>query len=419
MPTRDCPVCGHAIASVDGYPEWCDACDWNIVAPFSSGAATWVDRRLALLVGRLDERSARAIAVSDDARARKPTPSLVAAYAIALVTHLLTLALVAGGVLLLVRHFPNPFAIGAGIIGAGLGVAMRPRLGRVPTDGVVARERAPELYALVDDVAAVLGTRPPQIIVVDGAFNASWATVGLRRRRVLTLGLPLLVGLEPQERVALIAHELGHGRNGDSSRSLVVGSAVQALTQIVRTLEPDPFSGQSLIDLMVRTVTWVVAKPFQFVLWLETALFLRNSQRAEYLADRRAAEVAGTAATVGLHEKLLLVPLAEGVVRRAVALLDYRRQTAGLLDEVRSRIIDAPERERERRRRVAKLEDVRLEVTHPPTARRIRLLEDRPDNEPAVVLTADRAKRIEAELRPVEERVCKELADAYLGALYH
>ena len=69
----------------------------------------------------------------------------------------------------------------------------------------------------------------PRGIIIDAEWNAAWVTAGVRRQRWLVLGQPLLTGLEPQQRVALIAHEFGHEHSGDLTRTLVVGSAVDAL----------------------------------------------------------------------------------------------------------------------------------------------------------------------------------------------
>ena len=111
-------------------------------------------------------------------------------------------------------------------------------------------------------------------------------------------------------------------------------------------------------------------------------------QRAEYLADAAAARVAGTAAAIALHERLLLYRTFQDAIQQA-ALADDAR---GALDRVRAALRSVPERERERRRRVARLEQTRLEDTHPPTGMRIALLEDRAPLPPAVTLSRVRRR---------------------------
>ena len=94
------------------------------------------------------------------------------------------------------------------------------------------REEFPTILDLCCGVGrhtAPLVAKGYHVVGIDRDYNASWSIVGARRRRILRLGLPLLVALDPQERVALIAHELAHARNGDASRSFVVGGALTEL----------------------------------------------------------------------------------------------------------------------------------------------------------------------------------------------
>jgi hypothetical protein len=71
-----------------------------------------------------------------------------------------------------------------------------------------------------------------------------------------------------------------------------------------------------------------------------------------------------------------------------------------------------PDRERERRRRIARLQQVRLGTTHPPTGKRIELLERRRPESGAVRLDPERAAALQRELqalaRPVAERLVAE-----------
>jgi Zn-dependent protease with chaperone function len=187
--------------------------------------------RLSARVGR--DLGDRLVAELLDAEELEPrlTPVRLGAYAIAATVHVLTLGLLLGGAALIALTFFNVLALGAGALAIGVAVIMRPRFGKPREDGMLARREAPALHELADEVAEALDVRPPDIIVVDRRFNASWQIVGLRRRRVLTLGLPLVAILDRQERVALAAHELAHARNGDSTRGLFVGSAINGLAE--------------------------------------------------------------------------------------------------------------------------------------------------------------------------------------------
>jgi Zn-dependent protease with chaperone function len=250
------------------------------------------------------------------------TLSKVSAAFVAIAVHLLTLALLVGGAVLVVigASHGNPFAIVAGVFMVAAAWFMRPRLGRKPADDVLARDDAPELYALVDEVARALDARTADVVVVDDDFNASWSLVGFRRRRILHLGLPLFNVLDADEQVALIAHELAHESNGDARRGLITGSSIRALSELYALIAPGPHpqnTGMGALDLLVAGVLWVLSRPAAALLTLQAHLLWLDSRRAEFLADARAATVAGTQAVIRLHEQLLLESTIDAVVRHA------------------------------------------------------------------------------------------------------
>jgi Zn-dependent protease with chaperone function len=85
----------------------------------------------------------------------------------------------------------------------------------------VSPREQPRLWALVVDVAAETGTRPPDEIRLVPAVNAAVAEqtrlLGLRSgSRRLLIGIPLLAGLTQGQLAAVIAHEMGHYGNGDT-----------------------------------------------------------------------------------------------------------------------------------------------------------------------------------------------------------
>ena len=346
------------------------------------------------------------------------TPAKALAYALAFLVHTMTLGLATLGLLLILLPFPHPFGIAGGLVLLGLAFVMRPRLGASPTDGLVSPAEAPQLHELVRRVAAELSVRGPDTIVVEDDYNASWAVVGVRRTRVLSLGLPLLAALRPQERVALIAHELAHARNGDATEGLVVGSAVQALAELYNAVAPgaDVETDElAFAEVLAKPFMWALSRPILGALLLELHLLNRDSQRAEYLADALAAKVAGTPAMIATHEKLLLASTFAGVVQR---LAHDGARPHDLVAEISAAFGAVPPREVERRRRAARLEEARLDVTHPPTGMRIALLESRPENAALVDLSEAASAAIDEELRPYAAQAQRRLMDEYRASLY-
>jgi len=419
--SQTCPQCGATLPVHHGFVTWCDKCNWNVTAPPSVREPRTRFERLYGVAGRrLGNRLANELLAAEQLEPRL-TPARFAAYAIAVLTHFTTLVLAVGGTLLVALTFPNPAAIVAGFVLVGLAYLMRPRLGKVPDEGILSRQDAPALYGLVDSAADVLGLRHVDVIVIDHRFNATWAVLGVRRRSVLTLGLPLLLMLQPQERVALIGHELAHGRNGDSTRGLVVGSAVEALTQFYWAIAPEHFgearewSEHAFYERIVNVLLWIGSRPVLGALLLELHLLLRDSQRAEYLADALAARVAGTRAAVSLEERMLFESTFRSTIQRAA---QERATAADLFEKLQDALSRVPDRELERRRRVARLEQTRLSDTHPPTAKRLELLEARAPLEPSVVCGPEQGRAIDDELASRHESVAAMLIDDYRASLY-
>lgn len=418
--TQPCPQCASEIPVVEGYVAWCEHCGWNLKAPERATGRGRLERLYEAAGQRLGERLVVRLVSAEQLEPRL-TPGRLASYAIALAVYVLTLGLLAGGVALAVLAFPNPVALVVAAIMVGAGFLMRPRLSPPTEEGIVSSEEAPVLHGVVGQAAAALGARSADLVVIDHRYNASWAVAGWRRRRVLTLGLPLLSALEPQERVALIAHELAHGRNGDSSRGLLVGSAVEGLAELYLLVSPGDTghagaSELAVFDVVVNAFLYVLSRPVYWLLLLQFHLFARDSQRAEYLADALAARVAGTGAVISLHEKLLLESTARAVVQRGA----QRGKVAGpdVFDELVAAFRAVPKRELERRRRVARLEGASLGATHPPTAHRLRLLEGRPAATAAVMFADERSAAVDAELASRRRALQQTLVEDYRDSLY-
>jgi hypothetical protein len=238
---------------------------------------------------------------------------------------------------------------------------LRPRLGRLPRGAaVVDRARAPRLYGLIDRVAAEAGTRGVDVIVLDGVTNASVSEYGPRRRRMLRLGLPLWHTLTPQQRVALLGHELGHYANGDHRHGLVVGTALNTLGTWLDVLRPN--SGHRR-DLTHTLANWLIAVPWFVVLCLIRLLdhfTLRASQRAEYRADAIAARVGSTEAAAELFDRLLVLPSVDQELRRQAILARTRNRgsdpkavEAGLWSRLADHARTVTDHEWERLRRVS------------------------------------------------------------------
>src|SRR5438034_377637 len=210
-----CPKCGTELPTFAGYMTWCHACGWNVLAPDRPAPRSRVDELYEKIGSRVGDGLARSLIRSERLEPRL-TPARLAAYGVAAFVFAGVVAMVALAVFLVVVAYYNAFVDVLAFLLLATAWLMWPRLGKVPKEGGVTRTEAPVLYRLADNVADAIGTRRVDVIVVDHGFNASWSVVGARRTHMLTLGLPLLTVLSPEQRVAIVAHEFAHGRNGDS-----------------------------------------------------------------------------------------------------------------------------------------------------------------------------------------------------------
>lgn len=412
-----CPECGADYPVLPDYSSWCEHCGWNLkptAAPRPRNVleSLYADLGTRLGTGLYDDL------VRDPTLRPRITPSLLLALASAAAVHALTLGCAASGLFLLIFHWRNPFAAFLGLLLIAIFVFLTPRPTSYPKN-VVARQKRPALHRVVDGVAASLRAPRPSAIIISPEFNASYWRAGWRRRHILALGLPLLTILDEQETTALIAHELAHAVNNDATRGFIIGSAGATLARWYYLLIPDRFSrlnrrryglgGMLSNGIMIglAQVVRLAASAISHLLW-------RDSQRAEYLADHLAAEVAGTAAAVSMLDKLHMAALFQDSLRRVT----LQRDGANLFADLRQRVSTLPEREMERMRRIARLEGTRLDSTHPPTGYRISLLEARPVALPRMALSAIDWRAIHDELALAEPAMQQRLMDAYRASLY-
>ncbi|HEY1455183.1 MAG TPA: M48 family metallopeptidase [Candidatus Dormibacteraeota bacterium] len=342
------------------------------------------------------------------------TATMVASVVIALVIHVATLSVLVGGAFIIVTGFPHPFAWLVGLPLLLLGLLLRPRLGGIERGTVILpRESAPNLYGLVDRVAAEVGAKPVDLIALDSDFNASHGRVGLRRQRVLWLGLAMWNALNDQERIALLSHEMAHQVNGDLTQGFIVGSALRTLAEwqaVLRIPPPQPkarsvFAGmEAIAELLAAAALRVLRAGVARVFELERSLLFASSQRAEYFADLVAARVGSNAAALSLLDRLYIARQASQAVVYAA-----RREEGDVWAAERTYLNDLSPKEWERQRRLQAMRGTSIDATHPPTNLRIELLKRRTATGTSLSLSATESRAIEAELESGFDLVAEHL----------
>ncbi|MEU6547694.1 M48 family metallopeptidase [Streptomyces sp. NPDC046859] len=410
-----CPECGSEIRGDSRFTLWCTACDWNVDPGTPQPDLGRLERAGRVLARRHGEQLLAEMLSGSDGRPRRDA-SAVAATVLAGTVHSITVVLAVGGLWCVVAGWGG-IGVAAGLVLVALAWVLAPRVGRLPGDRpVLLRADAPELFALVDEVAAAVGTRSVHAIAVDGSINAAVTTYGIRGRRLLVLGMPLWEVLTPEERVALLGHELAHYANGDIRNGLVVGTAVRSLTVWHRIVEP--LAHPTGLEVIVNALYVLPRLLIGGLLILLIRLTSRAGMRAEYLADRLAARTASTPAAVGLMDRLLItqslgVWLRTEANRAALRGPRSTRHATDRADELWARLTayatSIPEHEYERQRRAGARRGHQVDATHPPTHLRRACLLAGQSETAAVTPKAHQSDLITAELAAARTEVARRL----------
>ena len=366
-----------------------------------------------------DRPEPTAFATQRDPSEDRPAPgATILAAVLAVPVHAVSFLLVCAGAYALIATWFHPGATLIAFFCFLLALELRPRLGRVPGD-VLSRDRFPDLYALADQISNGLGVRPIDGLELSPWFEASTHRAGVRRKAYVTLGVPLITILEPQERVCVMAHEVAHLAEHDPRRAAILGTALDTLETWGFFLRAFPSYGvalspdiatqdalQSAFWGIVRFIPALVVRSYHRLL---LRLVLRQSREAEYRADQRAAELGGSRWSASALRKS---GLGEEFQRAAMGAA-LEGDPSSFFDSFRTRVAslvmsDAlPETDA----------STSIESTHPPTALRIARLE-RTQRDPRISLSASRSKLIDDSIRSSEQGLAVVVIDAYRDRLY-
>ena len=417
-----CPQCGHQLSSDPRYITWCDRCDWNVDPTPAERfpEPTWrleQEQRLAGTLSRELERGA----------VHSPgwPPARASAFLLALPILVLPLPGLIGGLALLVFYRPVWLGIVLAAIVLTLTAAFRPRVIQLPPGAqLVARDSAPHLYDVLDRLTTATGTPPIRAVAVTTEPVISVDRIGWRYRRTLQLGMPLWSGLNPQERIAAVAHEAYDDKL--AIHEYVVRGAREILGRLNESFRPGPLdevrydvvrraSGNDLVIVgttddqvvnyyLTKFANAVFGPPVRGYRRLLDRLNFAGRQRTEYLNDRKTAELAGSEAAAGALERSLLADTTYRALERAI------RFNTGIepLEALRHSAATTPQHELNRRIRLSQLHNTRSDATHPPTHLRTTLLRQSPT--PATfTLTPAASSLIDQELSTPAQAAVDEL----------
>jgi heat shock protein HtpX len=411
-----CPSCGADMGWDEEYIVWCEACEYNVNPAHKEKYVRKLDLIYEKLGRKFGEAMLQQVCERQSLRPGFRFPRLIV-YLLATFVHTVSLFFLLGSIYFLTKWQDHWLFALLGLFLIGVAWVTRPRLGKLDkSEKIVSREEHPELYKVMDNLCGAAGVRPVDGIVIDHLFNASVRTVGLRGKRILTLGLPLFTILPKDERLALLGHEIGHFANGDAARSVYVGGAIDTLAMwhdLLDVQHVDEIEGVFGIvsGFFMKGVALI---PYGLYL-LIIHLLWQDKQRAEYYADLVGAELSGTKASITLMEKILFDQTFYHVVQKSAV----TKNRSSLLFNLREKVAELPSKEIRRLKRVSQLELSQLNLTHPPNAYRIKFLEKQPFYTSRVNITDEQNRKIDRELAKHEERVEDTLVGQYMDLLYY
>lgn len=372
---------------------------------------------------RLFDEIAKNPVQASEARRLRPSWSLALAYLLAALVHLTSVGLGIAGLAILVSPWNNFFVVFSGVLLLMLCFASRPRFARAPYY-LLDRAEYPVLYQTSDRIAARFGTAPIDGLAMSADFGANYRAAGWRQKRYVELGAPLMAVLTPAERIAVIAHELSHGANGDPLRGQFLFGAVDTVSTWAKVLRPASI-GRMGEGMPVGPLVSLLGIPLELLMLLGSELLflaarailllvLRQSQRAEYLADLLAATVAGSSATQSALEKTYLFDVVDTAIRRHALTTPNQPIGPSLLDAVEA----LPSSELEKHRNDSRAQNWQVDSTHPPTALRVAMLAALPPQHPSDLLSAQELAALDAEVNRLVARTQRELINRQMEAVY-
>ncbi|UYZ21915.1 M48 family metallopeptidase [Mesobacillus jeotgali] len=406
-----CPDCSSAIPFNKGYVSWCD-CGYNMDHSPSEKTGSKLNALYEKLGNKRGQKVFQELVSQQELRQRISFSKSLAFMA-ATIVHLISISLFLLGLYFLIFQNDHFMFIAAGLILLGIAWLARPRVPKLDKDEhLISRQEFPFLFEAVDQLADAMQVKRIDGIIIDDEFNASVVQVGWRRRKIIKIGLPLFSIMEPEEQLAILAHEFGHISNGDLTRSFYIGTALYTLQTWYELLNPVPIDEYDSMGFFEIPVYYFMAFlaliPYSIFLLLVHLLF-DDSQKGEYLADERAAKAVGYKYLISSMEKFQYADTFYLKIRE----LAVRKNTMNLFHAVHEQIKIMPDREKERLSRLAQHETSKLDSTHPPTAYRINLLENLKAAPTSLAVGKGTLAMMQKELETQQTRIQEEVIENY------
>lgn len=410
-----CPNCSTKIEVHTGYITWCPCCEWNLRKESIYKPKNIIEMVNLNLGKNFDDKFHQEQAATLTSKSAI-TMGFCFSYVLAFFVHVMTFATLGLALWLFVISKGNWLLYGLALLSVAVFWILKPFNFKKDQVNGISEADFPELHEMVRSLKALLGISNPYEILIDYKYNASIRRIKNSKKRVLTIGLPLWNVLTPDERVALLAHELAHDVNGDITRETFIYTALYTLSvwYALCKADPKPYG-------IVETLFWYISIGFKRLIkmglegyaWLMLMFVWRDSQRAEYLADYYAAEVAGSDAVLNLLRKFYM----DDQVNSVIATATLNNTSDEFFTALKSKFDNVPSNELERIKRLEQNAGIRLDASHPPTNKRQIFINNNFVHYPKYNLSRSHSQKIDKELHVFENDIIHKLVDDYRYSL--
>ena len=160
----------------------------------------------------------------------------------------------------------------------------------------VAREDAPRLHAVVEELAVRAEIPKPRVFVIEDAHANAFATGRSPRRGVVAVTAGMLDLLTERELRGVLAHELAHVRNRDILLCSLAAALAAAITYVAHAVQFSSLfggarredEGEEAHGSMAGGLLMALVAPIA-----ATLVQLGISRSREYLADQAGAQISG------------------------------------------------------------------------------------------------------------------------------
>lgn len=407
-----CPNCGAVLIEDFGYVTWCDKCNWNLQPEELYRPANFFEI-LYIKLGRKNSINLFNKLIRKSSLNPAINFKTILAFIISGIVYAINLGFLIFGIFFFIKGADLFVYYLVGLIFIGIAWVIKPKIVKFK-EKPLPRDEYKNLYTMVDNISQAIGASNIDGIIIDHKFNASFGRMGWRRKRILYIGLPIFSILDDQEKVALITHELTHDINKDNAKGFFIGTAVNSLITLYELLKPPFIFNINIITISIlllpyHIIQFVVARFIWLMSYVLCHLLWSNSQEAEYLADNLSANICGTESMVSMIEKLYYGNMYGSVIQK----VSLSQDSINFFDEFKTLVSNIPEKEKERIKRLEKIEDLQLNATHPPTFLRMQFLKDKFVKEHKSILSKHEFQKIDNELKCKQEEIQNILINIY------